>query len=152
MHVRSSNDKRHTTSNEYLVSPFPPPSPPPFSPHLPAPPRACCVWSKALYLGDFAGGRGGGRLPRLENTPTYHITLVLARLLAKERPRIVPISPYCPSNDICPAAEAARVLRYGKRVSPQVLGSTTVFCAHARICMIVLLFQATCFILFSCFL
>lgn len=30
---------------------------------------------------------------------------------AKERPRIVPISPYCPSNDICPAAEAARVLR-----------------------------------------
>lgn len=29
----------------------------------------------------------------------------------KERPRIVPISPYCPSNDICPAAEAARVLR-----------------------------------------
>lgn len=33
----------------------------------------------------------------------------------KERPRIVPISPYCPSNDICPAAEAARVLRFAVR-------------------------------------
>lgn len=48
----------------------------------------------------------------------------------QERPRIVPISPYCPSNDICPAAEAARVLRF---LLQQII--YLMFFPHARVAL-----------------
>ncbi|CAB1115205.1 unnamed protein product [Ectocarpus sp. CCAP 1310/34] len=51
-----------------------------------------------------------GQLKQTHRRLLCRMDVIKTLLTVLERPRIVPISPYCPSNDICPAAEAARVL------------------------------------------
>ncbi|CAM9552122.1 unnamed protein product [Ascophyllum nodosum] len=51
-----------------------------------------------------------GQLKQTHRRLLSRMDVIQTLLAVLERPRIVPISPYCPSNDICPAAEAARVL------------------------------------------
>lgn len=51
-----------------------------------------------------------GQLKQTHRRLLSRMDVIKTLLTVLERPRIVPISPYCPSNDICPAAEAARVL------------------------------------------
>ncbi|CAM9691130.1 unnamed protein product [Pylaiella littoralis] len=51
-----------------------------------------------------------GQLKQTHRRLLGRMDVIKTLLTVLERPRIVPISPYCPSNDICPAAEAARVL------------------------------------------